>query len=313
MKKRWIIAIVALVVLFVMGYGALVTWLFTKGDFQTMTGGGAIALVRIEGPISASGLSDSLFSGAGVSPEYVIDQLNEAVDDESVKAILLRVNSPGGTAAASQEIYQEVKRASEEKPVVVSIADLGASGAYWISCGADKIVANPASEVGSIGVIIILPNYQELYKKLGIDYVVISQGKYKDLGNPNRQLTDEEKVLLERQTEEIYGQFIEAVAEGRKLSRSEVKELATGFVFLGTEAKKLGLVDKIGNYQDAIDLAAELGKIKGEPEIIEYGKPTLREFLNQLFGTEKGDLLNLLLLKSLGGRLTIPGREVIIK
>lgn len=314
MKKGWIIAIVLIVGLFVLAYAGLIVWLVSGADLKGVKSGGAIALIRIEGSISASGLGDGLLGGTGVSPENVITQLKEAVDDNSVKAILLRVNSPGGTAAASQEIYEEVKRASRKKPVVVSVADIGASGAYWISCGADRIVANPASEVGSIGVIIMLPNYQELYKKIGIDYVVITQGKYKDLGNPNRKLTDEEKTLLEEQSKVIYDQFIEAVAEGRKLSKTEVKEMATGFVFLGSEAKKMGLIDKIGNYQDAIKLAAEMGEIEGEPEIIEYTKPTLGDVLSQLFEGKKVDLLNLLLLKSLGGSQSIiPDRGVIIK
>lgn len=233
-----------------------------------------IALIRIEGTISADR------SGSSVNPEDIIEQLRRADKDDSVKAILLRINSPGGTAAASQEIYREVKRV--KKPVVVSIADVGASGAYWVACGADRIVASPASDVGSIGVILIIPNLKELFEKVGIEYVVVSKGKYKDLGNPARRLTEEERKILDAQAEIVYEQFIDAVAENRKLSESEVKELATGLAFLGTEAKEKGLVDDLGNFRDAVKIAARLGKIKGEPEIIEYRKPTIFEGLRYL-------------------------------
>jgi protease-4 len=215
-----------------------------------------------------------------VNPEDIIEQLRKADKDDSVKAILLRINSPGGTAAASQEIYREVKRV--KKPVVVSIADVGASGAYWVACGADRIVASPASDVGSIGVILIIPNLKGLFEKVGIEYVVVSKGKYKDLGNPARRLTEEERKILDAQAEIVYEQFIDAVAESRKLSESEVRELATGLAFLGTEAKEKGLVDELGNFRDAVKIAARLGKIKGEPKIIEYRKPTIFEGLRYL-------------------------------
>ncbi len=238
-----------------------------------------VAVIRIEGTISADR------SGSNVNPEDIIAQLREAERDDRVKAILLRINSPGGTAAAAQEIYRELKRV--KKPVVVSIADIGASGAYWIACGADKIIASPASNVGSIGVIIIVPNLKGLFEKLGIEYVVVTKGKYKDLGNPARRLTEEERKILDAQAEIVYQQFIEVVAENRKLSEAEVRELATGMAYLGEEAKKMKLIDELGNYRDAINVAAKLGGIKGEPEIIEYRKPNIWEGLRYIFESRK--------------------------
>jgi len=227
--------------------------------------GDSVYEIRLEGVISGEKFS-SLLSGETVTPEEIIGQLDEADKNPNVKAILLRVNSPGGSPAASQEIYEEIKKM--EKPVVVSVSDTCASGAYYVASAADRIIANRSSSVGSIGVIMQIPNYEDLYEKLGLKYTTIKQGKYKDIGSPDRPLTKEEMKLLEAQLKEIYRQFIADVAEARSMDVSEVEELATGWVFLGTEALELGLIDDIGNYKDAINIAAELGGIKGEPIVI---------------------------------------------
>jgi protease-4 len=227
--------------------------------------GDSVYEIRLEGVISGEKYA-SLLSGETVTPEEIISQLDEAEKNPNVKAILIRVNSPGGSPAASQEIYEEIKKI--EKPVVVSVSDTCASGAYYISSAADKIIANRSSSVGSIGVIMQIPNYEDLYEKLGLKYTTIKQGKYKDVGSPDRPITAEEMKLLEAQLKEIYRQFISDVAEARNMDISEVEELATGWVFLGTEALELGLIDGIGNYKDAIDIAARLGGIKGEPYVI---------------------------------------------
>ncbi len=277
-KGRWWIWIIVIFLIFLFSLYAIAIILLLGGKPTFFGEARGIALIRIEGTISADR------SGRSVNPEDIIEQLRKADKDASVKAILLRINSSGGTAAASQEIYREVKRV--KKPVVVSVADVGASGAYWVACGADRIVASPASNVGSIGVILIIPNLKELFEKVGIEYVVVSKGKYKDLGNPARRLTEEERKILDAQAKIVYEQFIDAVAENRKLSESEVKELATGLAFLGTEAKEKGLVDELGNFRDAVKMAARLGKIKGEPEIIEYQKPTIFEELRYLLKGE---------------------------
>jgi len=227
--------------------------------------GESVYEIRLEGVISAEKYS-GLFGAVTVTPEEIISQLDEAGKNPNVKAILFRVNSPGGSPAASQEIYEEIKKM--EKPVVVSVSDTCASGAYYVASAADRIIANRSSSVGSIGVIMQIPNYEDLYEKLGLKYTTIKQGKYKDVGSPDRPITKEEMKLLEAQLKEIYRQFIADVAEARSMDVSEVEELATGWVFLGTEALDLGLIDDIGNYKDAINIAAELGGIKGEPNVI---------------------------------------------
>lgn len=280
-KKRWwlIGCSLALILLFLFIFLPLYFFFSLLGgrDFsRKLAAEGSVALIRIEGEISAS--QESL---GGVAPERIIEQLRWAEEDDNVKAILLRINSPGGTAAASQEIFAELKRV--KKPVVASIADIGASGAYWIACGADKIVASPSSAVGSIGVIITLPNLKGLLDKLGVTYIVITKGKYKDIGNPARPLTAEERKVLDEQAGMIYRDFIENVAESRSLSLEEVEKYATGLTYLGSQAKEMGLVDQLGNYTDAVKLAAKLGKIKGEPEIEEYEEPFDLRYLRDFF------------------------------
>jgi protease-4 len=227
--------------------------------------GDAIYEIRLEGVISAEKYSGLLMEET-VTPEEIISQLDEAESNPDVKAILIRVNSPGGSAAASQEIYEELKKV--EKPVVVSVSETCASGAYYISAAADSIIANRSSSVGSIGVIMQIPNFEGLFEQLGIEYVTIKQGEFKDVGSPDRPITEEETSMLEAQLKEIYEQFISDVADSRGMEISEVRELATGWVYLGTEALDLGLIDEIGNYKDAIEAAAELGGIKGEPVVI---------------------------------------------
>ncbi len=250
-----------------------------NGISYSYGGGKSIYEIRLEGVISAEKYSNIL-SGGTVTPEEIMSQLDEAEDNPDVKAILIRVNSPGGSAAASQEIFEEIKKI--EKPVVVSVSETCASGAYYISSAADKIIANRSSSVGSIGVIMQIPNYEDLYEKLGLKYTTIKQGKYKDVGSPDRPLTGEEIDLFEAQLNEIYSQFISDVAEARGMDVGEVEELATGWVFLGTEALELGLIDGIGNYKDAIEIAAELGKIEGEPVII--GKQVSYSLMDLIFG-----------------------------
>ena len=227
--------------------------------------GDSVYEIRMEGLISADRYT-GLFLGESVTPEDIINQLDEAESNPNVKAILIRVNSPGGSPAASQEIYEEVKKA--KKPVVVSVSETCASGAYYISSAADMIVANRSSSVGSIGVIMRLPNFEGLYEQLGVKYTTIKQGEFKDVGSTDRPITEEEKRMLEAQLKELYDQFISDVADSRSMETSKVRELATGWVFLGTEALELGLIDKIGNYKDAINTAAELGGIEGEPVVI---------------------------------------------
>ncbi len=274
------ITFLCIFVLFMFSAGCFIMGLFGRDLTGTPYGvGDSIYEIRLEGIISADNYSNIL-SGGTATPEDIIAQLDEAKNNPNVKAILIRVNSPGGSAAASQEIFEEVGKM--EKPVVVSVSDSCASGAYYVASAADRIIANRSSSVGSIGVIMQIPNYEELYEKLGLKYTTIKQGKYKDIGSPDRPLTSEEIKLLEGQLKEVYWQFISDVAEARDMDIKKVEELATGWVFLGTEALELGLIDGIGNYKDAIDVAKELGGITGEPYIIK--REASYSFMDLLLG-----------------------------
>jgi len=188
--------------------------------------------------------------------------------------VVLRINSPGGSIGAVQEIYEEVNRLKEKgKKVVVSMGDVGASGAYYIACAADKIVANPGTITGSIGVLMSLGNMEELFRKIGIKIEVIKRGKHKDIGSLSREMTAEERRLLQGVIDDAYDQFLRVVIEGRNLKKSKAEKLAQGQVFTGRQAKDLGLIDEIGNFQDAVRLAGKLAGIPGEPKVIELPKP----------------------------------------
>jgi protease-4 len=221
---------------------------------RTFPIGEKVAIVLIEGPI--------------VSSRETIRELKKYRNDSSVKAVVLRVDSPGGGAAASQEIYEEIKKLKEKKPVVTSFGSVAASGGYYISSPATKIYANPATLTGSIGAIMEIPNLKGLMDKVGIKTEVIKSGKHKDMASVFRGIGKEERKILQGVLEDIHEQFIRAVAEGRKMPYERVKELADGRIFTGRQAREIGLVDKLGNLQDAIDEAANLGGIKGEPRVV---------------------------------------------
>ena len=278
--RGWIVAL-AVVGFVIVGVIVMCGWmgsLFSSG--QSLPSGDAIALIHIEGVIA--GTSGGGLTGSAVTPENVLSQLRQAKSDRSVKAVLLRVDSPGGTVAASEEIATEV--ANVGKPVVVSIGDIGASGAYMVSSQADWIVASPGSNVGSIGVILEVANLEGLLDKLGVKFAVISAGEFKTIGSPYRSLTATETKMLQQQVDLVYGQFIDIVAAGRKMPKSDVKKLATGMAWVGTQAKTYGLVDQIGTYNDAVAKAAELGKITGTPRIVEYRRTTYVDLLSSLLG-----------------------------
>ncbi len=221
---------------------------------ESLWGGEKVAILEIRGVI--------------IDPQPVVEKLVKLRKNEKVKAIVLRIDSPGGAVGPAQEIYAEVRKAQKEKKVLVSVGSVAASGGYYIACGADKIMANPGSITGSIGVIVESLNVEELLNKLGLKSVVVKSGKVKDMGSPFRPMTDEEKKLLQGVLDSVHDQFIRAVAEGRNLPLEKVRELADGRIFSGEQARALGLVDELGNFEDAIALAAKLAGIKGEPEVI---------------------------------------------
>jgi len=219
--------------------------------------------------------------GVILDPQPVIEKLIKFRKNESIKAIVLRIDSPGGAVSPSQEIYAEVKKVQREKKVLVSVGSIAASGGYYIACAADKILVNPGSITGSIGVIIETLNVEELLQKIGLRPGVIKSGEHKDLGSPIRPMTPEEKKLIQGVIDNVHEQFIRAVAEGRKLPVEKVRPLADGRIFSGDQARNLGLVDELGTLQDTISLAAKMVGIKGEPEVIypEKKKISLLELL----------------------------------
>lgn len=218
---------------------------------------------------SKEGVGIIELKGLIVSSEQILKQLTEFKNDPNVKAIVLRIDSPGGAVGASQEIYAEVKRTSEVKPVVASMGSLGASGGYYAALGADTIFANPGTMTGSIGVIIKFPNLAGLYDKIGYKSEVIKSGPLKGIGSSDRALTEEERNLMQDVIKNVYNQFVGDVAEARSMPEEAVFKLADGRVFTGEQALDAGLIDKLGNFTDAITLAAGLGGLDTtEPQLI---------------------------------------------
>jgi protease-4 len=231
-----------------------------------------VAIVRVEGPILDS--------------YQTVEELQAFADDPLVKAIVIRIDSPGGGVAPSQEIYNAVNRVRKEhnKTVVASMGTVAASGGYYIAVATDRILANPGTLTGSIGVIMQMANFQELLEKIGVKSVVVKTGKFKDLGSPFRPMVEEERQLLESVMNDTLSQFIEAVADGRSMDAAEVEQLADGRVFTGRQAKSVLLIDEIGDLHDAIKLAGELGGIEGSPRVLETTKPfSFQEFLESTF------------------------------
>jgi len=231
-------------------------------------------------------LTGSIPAGFGIATsEEITKSLNDASEDEGVKAIVMRINSPGGSPAAAEEIVASMKKI--DKPIVVSMGDVAASAAYYISAPADKIIASPDSMTGSIGVIWEFQNRSKFYEKDGTSFYIAKSGELKDMGGDWRGLSDEEKRFAERIIEEAYGRFVNEVATDRNLSLSKVKDLADGRIYTGAKAKELGLVDDFGNLDYAIEIAAKLGGIEGQPEVTYANKPSLSRLL---FGGEKLDM-----------------------
>ena len=227
---------------------------YTGGKSGRFAFGDKIAIVEVKGVISQS-------SG-------IIEELQQYLEDEGVKAIILRIDSPGGGVGPAQEIYREVIKIKGKKKVVTSMGSVAASGGYYIASASDRIVANPGTITGSIGVIMQFSNLEELLKKIGIKGVVIKSGEHKDIGSPFREMTPEEKRIMQEVLDNVHQQFIQAVAEGRKLDRSKVVQIADGRIMTGEQAKNLGLVDQMGNLQDTIDITAKMVGIVGKPIVL---------------------------------------------
>lgn len=230
--------------------------------------GGAVAIIEINGIIMA-GKSSAGFLGGGVTgSETVMAQLRQVSRSPDIKAIVLRINSPGGTPAASQEITDEIEKLKKSGvKVVSSMADVAASGAYWIASASDLIISNPGTITGSIGVLIQTSNYSNLFDKLGIDNNTIKSGAYKDMGSPDRPLTGEEREIFQSMVDDTYNQFVDTVAGNRKIKPEEIQQL-NGRVLTGRQALKAGLVDQMGNYYEAVSMAGELAGLGKNPRTI---------------------------------------------
>jgi protease IV len=243
----WVLAVVLGLVLFV-------NIVFPDLDLSTED---RIALIRVEGVILDS--------------QATVGELKRFGENPSIKAIVLRIDSPGGGVVPSQEIHDAVQRvrAKSNKAVIASMGNVAASGGYYIAAATDRIVANPGTLTGSIGVIMETANVEGLLQKLGVEGVVIKSGKFKDVGSPIRKMNDEERSLMQMVMDDVHKQFIEAVAAGRSLELTDVQALADGRIFTGRQAKDAKLVDELGNLEDAIQLAADVAGIEGEPKVVE--------------------------------------------
>lgn len=254
-KKHPILTVTAIlgaIVLLLFGAMALVlTVVLPSSNFSF---GEKIGVIPIDGPIS-----DSL---------AITSQLVKFTKDKGIKAIILRINSPGGSVGPTQEIYREVQKTIRSKKVVVSMGEVAASGGYYIAAAANKIVANPGTITGSIGVIMHFVQFKDLLSKIGVDLEVLKSGEFKDVGFPHRKLTERDKELINALIGDIQKQFEEGVARGRNMAMEKVQIIADGRVFSGAQAKELGLVDVLGNFQDAVEIAKKMAGIKGEVTLV---------------------------------------------
>ena len=251
--------IIVLVVAFLVIFGRF----FVKGGDRI---GDKVAIVTVKGTITES--------------EKIISQIHQHRDNSSVKALVLRIDSPGGGVAPVQEIFGELKKL--DKPIVASMGNAAASGGYYLACAAEQIYANPGTLTGSIGAVMQFVKLKDLYQKVGVEYRVVKSGKHKDIGNPQREMTIEEQELLQSTIDDVRSQFIDAIFQSRhqKVSREEIEILADGRIFSGQQAFKYKLVDQLGSLPDAILRAGQLGQISGQPKTIQIKQKT--SFLEQL-------------------------------
>jgi protease IV len=238
----------------------------------SLPGGARIAVVEIEGII--------------LDGDQAVRELREHAENAAVKAVVVRVNSPGGVVAPTQEIVGGIERVRKAgKPVVASFGAVAASGGYYIGTSADRIFANPGTLTGSIGVIMQMANVEGLLKKVGVDYVVIKAGAYKDVGNFSRAMTPEERRILQALLDDVYGQFVAAVAKGRGLDEGTVRGFADGRIYSGQQAHALKMVDELGGFEEAVEAAAKLSGIPGKPKLI---FPRRRFSISELLRGELG-------------------------
>lgn len=316
MKRKtwyWIIGLSLVGLLVCGGFVGLGVW-----TANNLSGGGtgplfgdAVAIVRVEGTIMSGDppAPNPFTTDSGMAySQRVIDELKEANDDSSVKAVILFVDSPGGSVFASDEIALQIKEM--DKPIIAAMGSMAASGGYYISAPTQEIWASPHSLTCSIGVISQFLNLEEFSEEYGVTAITVKSGKFKDTGNPFREFTEDDRALWQTIIDEAYDQFVKIVVDGRKMSEADVRAVADGRVCTGKQAKEMGLVDELGYLPDVIDRAAELGNIQGEPRLVEYrrevslfgslgsafNRPTPVEELKQLINFHAGSPLMYLYL-----------------
>ncbi len=258
---NWLIGIFSFLAIFFLFIVFVFVSLFNNSETEDVSSGsaGTIALVELNEEI--------------VSSQHIVQQIKRYRENTSVRAIVLRIESPGGGVSASQEIYEEVKKTREYgKPIVVSMGSVAASGGYYIAVGASRIVANPGSITGSIGVISQFMHVNQLLEKIGVTSTTVKSGQMKDAGSPFRASTAEDRKYFQEMIDDIHDQFVSTVAAERKLEKSLVKKYADGRVFTGRKAYDMKLIDTLGTYQDAIKIAADMAQVYGTPRIIKERK-----------------------------------------
>ncbi len=266
MKKRpFLLATTLMAGIFVFFLVLALTVASFVGQPTTFAIGDKVGVIEVYGVIADS--------------KNIIEQLHDFRDNDSIKALVLRIDSPGGGVGPSQEIHDEVKAFTALKPVVVSMGSVAASGGYYIAASATEIVANPGTIVGSIGVIMEFANFQELLEKIGLSSVVIKSGKHKDIGSPTREMTAADREILQDLIDDVHSQFVASVADGRHIDKEIVGSIADGRIFSGRKAMEIGLVDKMGNLGVAIRRAAELANISGKPKVV-YPPGNKSEFID---------------------------------
>ncbi|MCC7491627.1 MAG: signal peptide peptidase SppA [Fimbriimonadaceae bacterium] len=314
-RPRSLLLVVLGVALFgFLGFSLLVALVTLAGSGRGGAGGGAlgrdrIAVIPLSGLITAGGES-SLLGGSSGGGEKTVELIRKAAKDKNVKAVVIRINSPGGSAAASQEIFEAILAAREatRKPFVASMADLAASGGYYVAAACDQIVANRSTLTGSIGVIMAGYDISGLLEWIRVKPATIKAGKWKDVGSLERPMTAAERALLQALINNTYDQFVKDVARGRRLPEAQVRKLAEGRVYTGEQAKQVRLVDSLGGFWDAVKLAQQLAKLpaSAEPNLLRYGSGSLLDELLATSQARQSGALGALPAAALGG-LPAPG------
>jgi protease-4 len=232
-------------------------------------------------------------TGTITSGNKTSNDLVKFAKDDTIRAIIVRINSPGGGVGATQEIYREIQKVVLQKPVVAAMGSVAASGGYYVAAPATKIVSNPGTITGSIGVFIQFVRLEELMKRIGVDLEIVKSGEFKDMGSPDRKLTQRDREIIDALIDDLQSQFVAAVASGRSLSVEKVREIADGRIFSGAQAKDLGLVDFLGNFQDAVEMTKKLAGIQGDVELV-YPKKRSGELWNLLLESSARHILNAL-------------------